>query len=150
MLEVNFESGKGRVAIELPKKRGQQAKIVEHGGTQIKGEFADQAKKLVHASLGFMATGMRGFAGRSSALLDVQPESGELLADLVVQLAGNAAALQFLHLDQPAGKRAQFITCRFHFAKKAIFLLFRACDFRDVAKDDLNGGLTFVNERDAG
>src|SRR2546426_1134603 len=101
MLEVNFESGKGRVAVELP-------------------------KKLVHASLGFTATGMRGFAGRSSALLDVQPESGELLADFVVQLAGNAAALQFLHLDQAAGERAQFITCRFHFAKKAIFLLFRA------------------------
>jgi tRNA A37 threonylcarbamoyltransferase TsaD len=89
----------------LPLQGGHQAQIVQHGGTQQQRHVAHH----VDAALGELADGLHvaaqfGVAGRDgSQIAQFHQQRAQRLADFVVQLAGDGAALLLLRLHQARG-----------------------------------------------
>ena len=106
MLEVDADLGLARVALDVVEQRGQHAQVVQDARAQIERERADALEQLLHQGLGLPEPlGQRG--RRRLGHVEGEAQPGEELADLVVELAGQVAALRLLHLHQAPGEPLQ-------------------------------------------
>ena len=90
----------------LSSSAGSTPQVVEDARAQVERERADALEQLLHQRLGLPEPlGQRG--RRRLGHVEGEAQAGEELADLVVELAGEVAALGLLHLHQPAGEPLQ-------------------------------------------
>ena len=95
----------------LPLEGSDEAEVVEHGGAEEESHVADFVDALFGKKLDALQAGGQGGGGRRGVgeVLQVHQESGEGLADLVVEFAGDGAALLFLGIDEALREFLEFV-----------------------------------------
>ena len=97
----------------MPAQRGHQAELVQRRGPQVGHHAADRVDGGFHQrSHGVQARAGDQVAARLQPLLErlqVDAERGQVLADEVVQLVGDAPPLGFLRLHQPVDQAAHVV-----------------------------------------
>lgn len=123
----------------LPLEGGEEAEI-EDGWAEADGEIADGAERLFGDGLGFGE--VMGEVGRVVAELfeggELHAESGEHLADFVVEFAGEGFALLFLGVHELGGEMAELLFGLFGFGALAVGAGFEGGDADDATEGDEN------------
>ncbi len=95
--ELHAHPGLGLVSPEVPEERRQEPELVERRRPEVHGEAADPVEQLPEDRLHLRRGPVR-------PPLQPEPQAGEDLPHLVVQLPGERASLGLLHLHEPAGE----------------------------------------------
>jgi hypothetical protein len=105
-LEFRGDAGPLGLALHERPQRRDQAQVVERRRAEIEGQIAGLLDRAVDD--GARVLDQRAQRSRIARFLDgpeVQADGDQRLAELVVQLAGDPAALGFLRRDQPLGEQ---------------------------------------------
>ncbi len=136
-LDGDGDAAPFREVAGLPLEGGEEAEI-EDGGAEADGEIADGAEGLFGDGFGFGE--VVGEVGRVLAELfeggEFHAESGEHLADLVVEFAGEGFALLFLGVHELCGEVAELFFGLFGFGALAVGAGFEGGDADDAADGD--------------
>ena len=103
--DADFHSAALGNFASLPLEGGDEAEIVEHGRTEQQRHIAHHANGVLDQALhGFDARAIVGAGEARGQIAELDQDAGERLADFIVQLARDGAALGFLRLDQASGQ----------------------------------------------
>src|SRR5881392_1634037 len=136
--EAEVEPGALGFALHVPTQRCIQAELVEQRGAQVLGELAHPRDRAVDERDGLGVVAITP--------LEVQLQRGEHRSKVIVQLAGDGAALRFLRLDQlarqclllPRAARERVVEHRLEEALRCPQRFLRLAAVGDVAAGDDN------------
>ena len=102
VLEVHQDAGLFGIALEEGEQSGQQADLIQGGGSQIKRQPAHAMEELIDERPRLLESAVGWVRRRPIRRFQKQPKSGQRLTDFVMQFAGQVPALGFLDFEQPA------------------------------------------------
>ena len=100
-LKLERDAGLGGKAAGVPFEGGPEAEVVEDAGAELQGELADGAQEFV-GEADRLAEGRGGGAGG----FELETQTGEELADLVVEFVGEEPAFVFAGAEEAGGEAA--------------------------------------------
>src|SRR5262245_34989440 len=116
-----------RKLASLPLKRGLNADVVKHGRAQSHGEIANRTHCIGVESLRVFYSSTECFKVSISQRFEMSKfhtQGRHHLTDLVMELARQSLAFQFLGLYEPTGKPAEIVLCLFNLFGLFVMLTF--------------------------
>ena len=131
---MRLQPGDARLAVDVRAQRRGEAEVVELRRAQAERELTHTLEHVLHGIDAFLDTRARRKLARTAARqrLELDFERRERLPHVVVQVAREAAALLFLHLEQAPRQRAQALVRELELAIQALERLLRAQALGDV------------------
>ena len=133
-VEMRGDAGDASLAIEVRAQRRGQTKIVQLRRTQAERELPDALQRLLHRLDALRHARAQRRVACALQRLELYLERREYLADVVVQIARQAAAFFLLHFQQAAGEPAQPLVRELELAVHALERFLRTQPFGDVVK----------------
>lgn len=106
-LEARLEAADLRLEIQVRAQCRNQAEVVELQRPQAERELPHARERMRGRAHAFFDLGLQRSFLRASERLELDLQRGQRLADIVVQIARQAAAFLLLHLEQATRQRAQ-------------------------------------------
>lgn len=106
-VERDINAGAAGEGFDVPLQAGDQAQVVENLRPQSAANISDSLKDFVGERLGFLQCFDRRPGAIVFAAAQHDFESGQILADLVVQFARDAALFRFVGEDKLLAERAK-------------------------------------------